>query len=529
MISHLWHAHKLTLEHGKIRAWDRLIADPQNKRHETDNLELLDRAVALDGLSGLRRWLAHSETPAKELTPLLNQAAEQGAGLCPNCFSHLPAAVQPLPPPLQLADGRLAGEGFAVAMEANRWIQNLTVTFPEREMTIGRHSLTPRGAGTLVAALLLLVVLLCAPSQTFASIGGVLALGAYLVVRFTQTAHDTSEDRLIDIAWLRIAPRQAGKERATRFLIRLCRASLGRGNSVNRAELLYRLADHAREKAAESDLQLQLLAAVSVLQVEDEAKYGRDGVAGIAELAAKGLSGTLPTDYAEYVVESYFSRPRDAGETGRLRILLLAAAFEAGLVPCDLLELWRGAPCLKQAMMMEPVHRLGLLFGLWRSRDEQAWRSVGDAMSVFELARTSPPTAIRILAQFPDLLLVHHLEEEIEALVGPVLVCSRGVAVGGLLTADPEAKVRLVGDGSELVFGQHRLELAGELPLEFLALIRQWLRFRTEMMLPFIEGYRSPGSADISARVLRPFCRCCLSCGTVSVVSVGAIAQRVPN
>jgi hypothetical protein len=277
----------------------------------------------------------------------------------------------------------------------------------------------------------------------------------------------------------------------------------------------------------ESNEELQLLAAVCVLQVEDEAKYGRDVVAGIATLAAVGFAGTLPADYAEYVVECYLSRERVAGDVARLRILLLAAAFEAGLVPRDLLDLWAGAPNLKRSMMMEPAHRLGLLFGVWRTREAQAWQSVGPAETVFDLARTSPPTAARILARFPDLLLFCRPEWNIEVLVGPLLICSRGLAVGGYLTADPDAVVRLTASGRELVFGQHRIELARELPTEFVEVVRQWLRFRTDTMLPFIEGYLSPGSGESSTRVLTPFCRRCLSCGTVSVASVGAVGRRV--
>jgi hypothetical protein len=180
-------------------------------------------------------------------------------------------------------------------------------------------------------------------------------------------------------------------------------------------------------------------------------------------------------------------------------------------------------------MAMDPPHRLGLLFGVWRTREARAWKSVGSADTVFDLARTSPPTAARVLARFPDLLLFHRPERDIEDLIGPLLICSRGVAVGGYLTADPDADVHLTANGRELIFGRHRIELARELPTEFVEVIRQWLGFRTEKMLPFIDGYLSPGTGEISTRVLRPFCRQCLSCGTVSVVSVGAVGRQVPS
>ena len=103
----------------------------------------------------------------------------------------------------------------------------------------------------------------------------------------------------------------------------------------------------------------------------------------------------------------------------------------------------------------------------------------------------------------------------VEDLVGPGLVCGRGVVVAGHLTADPDADVRLVANGRELVFGRHRLELPRRLPDEFPELRKKWLRFRAEGLLPFIDGYLAPGSADVARRVLGPFCRRCLACGHI--------------
>jgi hypothetical protein len=105
------------------------------------------------------------------------------------------------------------------------------------------------------------------------------------------------------------------------------------------------------------------------------------------------------------------------------------------------------------------------------------------------------------------------------------MVCSRGVAVAGFLTADPDADVRLKADERELVFGRHRIEVSRRLPAEFPELLTKWLRFRAEVLLPFIDGYLSSGSAEVSRRVLGPFCRRCLACGTVSAVASGAIGR----
>lgn len=527
MIEHLWHSHGLTVERGKIRGLQRMIANLQAQHAKNGDPESLDRVVGLAGSAGLRRWLANDDTPVEELMPLVAEASERGTGLCPGCFAHLLPATNPVPPPLSLIDGRLAGDGFVIEVRGNRWFRTLSSTMPDSKMSIGRRSLTPRGAATLAAGMILLVTLALASSTSIVIAGFLLALGAYVGIRFTQTPPESRDDRLIDTAWRRVASGLIDKVGATRFLTRLCLVSLGRGNPELRAAMLNRIAARARNKSAQSKAELQLLAAVNVLQVEDEAQFGRDVIAGIAALSSEGFAGELPADYAEYVVESYSSREREPGEIARLRILLLAAAFEAGLVPRDLLDLWAGAPNLRRTMMMEPAHRLGLLFGVWRTREAQEWQSVGPAETVFDLARTSPPTAARVLAQFPDLLLFSRPEWDIEVLIGPLLICSRGLAVGGYLTADPDAAVRLTANGRELVYGRHRIELARELPAEFIQVIRRWLRFRTDSMLPFIEGYLSPGSGRSAIRVLRPFCRRCSTCGTVSAVSVGAVGRRV--
>ena len=333
----------------------------------------------------------------------------------------------------------------------------------------------------------------------------------------------------MDEAWRRLAPGAAERDDATRFLTRLCLASLGRGDPESRAKMLAVVAARAAGRADDSDAELQLLAAAGVLQIEDGARFGRDAVAGIADLAAIGLRGDRSSDFAEFVVGAYLARARDEGDLARLRVMLVAGVFKAGLVPRDLRDLWAGAPNLRRAMAVEPSHRLGLLFGLWRTRAAKAWESVANATTVFDLARRLPRTAAGVLARYPDLLLYHRPEPAAEVLIGPVLVCARGVAVGDELAADPDAEVRLAGGGRELVFGRHRIAVARRLPEEFAETVRGWLGFRAEVLLPFLDGYLAPGSPEVARRVLGPFCRKCLARGVVSVVGRGAAGKKQNN
>jgi hypothetical protein len=301
---------------------------------------------------------------------------------------------------------------------------------------------------------------------------------------------------------------------------------------VARAGILNRLIERAERD--EADDELRLLAAACLLQVEDGARLGRDRVAGVANVAAPGFRGDHPVVFAEYVADAFLNQdaPPDAGEVARLRVLLLAAAFDAGLKPRDLIDLWAVAPNLRRVMAIEPLHRLGLLHGLWSIRQARRWERVAPADSVYELARNAPNISGRVLGQFPDLLLFHRPDADTDRDLGPVLVCSRGVVVGGQTTADPDAEVRVakggrLGGGYELVFGPHRLRLSRKPPDDFIDTVRGWLRFRASALLPYIDSYLTPGSRDVNERVLGPFRRRCSRCGTVSGVAAGKVGVPV--
>jgi hypothetical protein len=111
-----------------------------------------------------------------------------------------------------------------------------------------------------------------------------------------------------------------------------------------------------------------------------------------------------------------------------------------------------------------------------------------------------------------------------------VLVCARGVVVGGRLVSNPDADVRVVkggrfGGGYELEFGPHRLRLARKPPDDFTDAVRGWLRFRATALLPYLDGYLAPGSPAVAERVLGPFRRRCPHCGTVSAVAIGKVGR----
>lgn len=542
MIRHLWNSHGLMLEHGKIRSPHRTVEELHTEHAASHDTTVLDRASLLSDPPALRAWVAAADTPAEDVATLLGAAADHRAGLCPGCFAELPAPLPPLPPPLTLAGGRLAGDGFLVEVGGASWFRTLTVASPTRIFRSGpdgRGALGRRGAATLAAAAVLLAAVahglfLRHPAVSHLPAVLVLALIAavvYAVVWYTRKPLPNPADRAVDAAWTILARRLVKANQAAEWLTRLCRVSPGRGDPVARAGVLKQVTDRAAEGGTEADV--QLLAAAGVLQVEDAARHGRDRVAGIAGVAAAGFRGDQPIGYAEYAAGCFLdlAPAPEPGDLARLRTLLLAAAFDAGLNPRNLIDLWAVAPALRRAMAVEPLHRLGLLHGVWTMRPARRWEQVAPAESVFDLCRTSPNISGRLLRDFPDLLLYHRPDPDTFDQLGPVLVCARGVVVGGQMVADPDADVKVVKGGRpggyELVFGRHRLRLVHRPAGDFAGTVREWLRFRAWALLPLLDNYLAPGSRAVAARVLGPFERRCDHCAAVAAVAVGTVGTPV--
>lgn len=493
LTKHLWHEHGLELVDGTARDRAQAVAAVRDEYDARPDPALFDRAALVGGEPALRAWAAEtaSETEAQ---PVCAAAGARGASVCPACFADVQPPVPNLPPPLAVASGRVAGDGFVASAS------------PE----------SPRATATLAAALVLVVFTVF----VHVAVGFVLGIVAYVGTLIWRTPRTPADERAIDAAWRKLAPRLTDLRNATRYLSRLCVTSVGRGDPLERANALQAVIARARENPAE----VQLLAAAQALQMADSGRFGRDHLAGIADLVGLAFRGQHPPPFAEYVLAVYAGVPRGAGERGRLCVLLHTAAFAAGRGPRDLLDLWTAAPHLADAMRV-PTHHLALLYGVWVHRTSRPWARIGDAQTVFELAETSPATAAKVLATAPGTLLVRDAHPGATADLGPVLVTTVGVSVGGVTTPDPAALVRLEADGRELVFAKHRLRLSRAVPAEFATELKAWLRFRAEDMASYPAVYL-PAPARPASPLLAPFVARCPECGTACVPVVGAIAPR---
>jgi len=544
MVEHLWHEHGLLLDGGKVRDPRRVVAELRAAHAATGDPAALDRAALLAGPSDLRAWVA-ADPPAEDAAPLLAAALDRRAGLCPTCFGELAEPVAPLPPPLGLNRRRLSGDGYVVEVGGADGFRTRTIAVPGRVIESGRDrggAVGPRGAATLAAGAVLaaaVVLALLVPPRLVNPVALVVrfvlaAAGVYGIVYFRRRPLPRPAESAVDGGWAVLARRlvdrpEAGDGGATRFLTRLCRASIGRGDPVVRVGVLNRVAERAAAGANESAPALELLAAATFLQVDDSARLGSDRAGGVAALAAAGFRDDLPFEYVGYVAECFLGRPpaADPADGDRLRVLLLAAAFAAGLKPRDLIDVWAVAPHLRRAMAVEPPHRLGLFHAVWGMRHTRGWEAVGPAVSAFELARVAPHVSARVLADFPDALLVQRFPDAPD--LGPLVVCCRGVALNGFLVADPEAEVGVTKDGRgyEVAFGRHRFVVGAKPPDGFADLVRDWLAYRARVLLPHLDGYLAPGSAEVSGRVMWPYCRRCEVCETVSAVAAGTVGTPV--
>jgi hypothetical protein len=250
-------------------------------------------------------------------------------------------------------------------------------------------------------------------------------------------------------------------------------------------------------------------------------------VFGIADLIAGGLRGDESVAFAEHVAELFLSsrRPPDAADRARLRVLVLDAAFAAGLTPRGLTDLWAGCPRLRELCAVTPLSRLGLQYVVWTLGPERPWETSTAAGSVFELARVAPRLGGRLLAAHPDLLLYHRPPPAVDEALGWVLVCARGLVIGGKVVADADAEVKIEGGrligAATLVVGPHRFSLPRRPPAEFAGTLQRLLRLRSELFLPRLDAALAPGPTPPALIPLARGCRC----GANVLVAAGEVGR----
>lgn len=531
MVRHLWQ------QHGAL-----LVG-----RRTTTQWRLIDTWGGADptrGLVRLHRWmLRHGLSDAEAEEHLRHEAGQQWATLCPECLGLVPLPADRFPKPeaarpLWASHGRLAASGYEVAVTERGLFPHLSVVTPRGIVFSGREpggqlgdrALRWLGVGPwLVLALVLAVV---TPSR-IALLATTIALTAAFAVRCIirvarRPATDPSE-RAIGHAWTILVPRlhtDGFDDYDAAFLTRLALTSAGRGAATSRAPALKRLLDESSRALQSGRGRPADHAALVRLAVADAAVVGADPVVLLAETVQHCFNGTVPLGLAELVLTEEMLLGWTVGQRARLRVLLAARAFEAGLEVADLHDLGRAASSLGRALASSDTDGLARLRLLWTLRPSRPWQVCGPAATVFELANY-PMIGGQHLETAPDLLLFQPLSMSGEpGPPSPLLICGRGLLYRNVLLHNCDTPVDVREDHGvfELAIGGNRIPFRGD-PGELARRLRRWSAYYFKEFQPQMDAILL-GPSLKARQLIEELMVTCPECGTALLGRGGDKGER---
>ena len=292
-------------------------------------------------------------------------------------------------------------------------------------------------------------------------------------------------DRAVDHAWTIMAARMLQNDirRAdAAFLAGLAQASRGHGDPETREESLQRAIAALRT----SRVGIPFLTPLSILRATDAVDRGADDLPTIAADVGDSFDAALPLDHADRLLRELGGDRTDRTRRARLRVLILARAFAAGLETEDLRIIGQVCPTLGTSYASEDRDGIARLKLLWLYRPRRLWQRIGSATTVFDLARY-PKLAENYLRQRPDLLLFQASGGSEEMV--PILVCEEGVVYRDLVIADPQTPMRIRarslvrGGGYELTVLDRVLRFRDD-PTLLARRLKGWAEFLFAEFLP---------------------------------------------
>jgi hypothetical protein len=531
MVRHMWD------EHGAL-----LVG-----RNVTSPWTVIDAwggADAERGLVRLHRWLLRNEVSDPEAVEHLRNLAERtGGSLCPTCFALTPLPAEQFPDPSAVqpfpaTHGRLASASYVVEVTEQGLYPRLRITTPRGVLANGREpggSLAHRPAVWLAVVpwIVLAVVLALAAPAGIAPLSTAIALSVAFAIRYAlqlrlQPTTDPT-DRALGYAWSRLAPRlHAGgyDEFDAAFLGRLALTSIGRGGTKARDPIVQRHIATTAAAIRAGHGRLLDLATLIRLSVADAPAVGGDPVVRLADALWPCLTGHAPAGLAELVATDDHLARWTVGQRARLRVLLAARAFEAGMEVADLHNLGRASPAVGRALGGDDADGLARLRLLWSLRPTRPWQVCGPAATVFEVANY-PMIGSHHLDTAPDLLLFQSLTPGEPEPPAPLLVCGRGLIYRGALVHDPGTPIdsRPAPGGYELLIGRSQLPCRAD-PEELARKLRRWAAYYFKEFLSDVEAVLQRRSAD-AERLLDPLTVACPGCGTQFLGRRGQIGERL--
>jgi hypothetical protein len=555
MRKHLWDEHRLVLDGRRVREPWRLIEDWLEDYRLEKDIVLLERcremAQRLEGKYGMDRLyrllLARGIEHAEARRKLLAAARRQQTSLCPHCYATVHPHEEAAPARVTVGPGKLASGGYRVEVSDAGLSPSLEVALPDRVLHRGGAPdrwLTRKGAVLLLAGLPALAAVglyyllpyfkvPVDPRLPAAGAAG-LAVLALLLVPFVWRPPRDPLARAIDFAWKMLVPRlhengySAGD---AAFAAGLALASAGRGDVAARAATLKTVREEA-EAALASGGSARQLAALWRLTAEDMARNDLDPVTLVVAQVGRCFAGQLPLSFAGQLLTDWAADWWTEGNLARLRVLLCARAFEAGLEVADLIDVGRSTPTLAAAVKTGEPDGLAQLRLLWSLRQARPWDRFGKNATVFDLAADAE-TGRSVLARYPDLLVA--IEE-----TPPIYVCARGVEFSEKMLVRPPKTVEVVakrqqrGDGYELVLDDLRFPFAADpdaLARRLERLFRYYFQEFRSQVAAARRWYSPEAAAALRGRngVACPQCRQLVLTRVGNVgIALGAAAGREP-
>jgi hypothetical protein len=537
MSVHLWERHHRLLV-GRRRGNRLRVARPWR---------LIDRWLHADcdRLMAHRRLLRMGGVNDDSLAALRRDATRDHASVCPRCYDRVSLDPSVFPSlrdvsPLTISRGRVSGHGFILEITNAFLGPRLRIETPAGTLYDGPEPVAPRrpwsrwlAAIPLVFALLFALLL---PKSVALAATLVVVYAAFaLAVGLRRSEPDGRPDRLIDHAWRFVVPQLTGEGMA--FLAALCEASHGRGDPLRRDAVLRReLANPDRQARPGGNANLTAGVRQSVsarlalqrLRIVDADETGGDPAVILADTIQHCFQSRLTLAAVDLLLTDDAVAPIKArSQMARLRILVVARAFAAGLGVWDLHALGQALPRLGRLLNTEDTDGLARLRMLWDERSARPWRRCGPAATVFELVNY-PMLGGQHFETAPDLLLFQPLPAGGDPV--HLLACGRGLIVGGALMHEwptpiaskplPDSK----GGGYEILFGPHSVQVHGNVE-ELVHKLTGWAEYFFKEFLPWIgNALTRPG--DGAADRLAPLTVSCQTCRTAFVARRGEVGRR---
>jgi hypothetical protein len=441
-----------------------------------------------------------------------------------------------------VTQGELEGFGYRVEVSDAGLFSRLEIATPHEFLYRGQE---PRQRLTRIGSLLVMVgpallvtvtLALLLPRWSVAPLllmAAALALTLFmliLVLRSWRTRLDPLT-RAIDHAWTLLVPqlRARGLAKAeSAFLAGLAAVSAGQGDVAGRTQVLEQMRDEVEHAARSGGAEFAHAAALWRLCIEDCAAVGADPVPLLVAQVGRCFDGAMSLSFAEPLLSRLNSPWWTEGQRGRLRVLLAARAFEAGLEVSDLLELGRLSPALGEALATGDADGLARLRLLWSLRSHRGgsmpWERCGPAATVFEVA-AAPESGAPLLEKYPDLLLV--LRES-----RPIYLCGRGLEFEGTWFAQLPRSVEVLSPrpdlegGYQLVIAGQRFEFGAENPDALAARLERWFRYFFRDFVPQVASVSGWRSAAGARRVRQSNAVVCPECNRELVPLVGQVGLK---